>query len=342
MAAPPGTPTEYWLPQAADMTFSSGVIIATWTGKVAGKVLSPTGTVTFDSVDKRVDFAGSGEYLSTTTTFGSISQPFTIAFVVKYVTHSNFSDDISAGAGAVRFYHNAGATAGVLYATNFGTVTFGAQNQVRRYVAVYNGASCEVYEDGATLSTTADAGTNAFAGTMYVHGNHSGGAFSVAEIGPIVIYSGDQSASLAEIDDWLNGGWEVSAPVAAFSGTPLSGTDPLSVVFTDASTNTPTSWLWEKNSGSGYVNFDSGATSQNPTESFTEGTWDVKLTATNAGGSDAEEKLDYVTSSAAAAPAGSGGAVAANSGGARILGGMNAKTKKDWKKLRRNSLFFDD
>lgn len=86
-----------------------------------------------------------------------------------------------------------------------------------------------------------------------------------------------------------------AVPVAAFSGTPLSGTAPLSVAFTDASTNTPTSWLWQKNDGSGYVNFDSGATSQNPTEAFAAGTWDVKLTATNAGGSDAEEKLDYVT-----------------------------------------------
>lgn len=86
------------------------------------------------------------------------------------------------------------------------------------------------------------------------------------------------------------------APVAAFSGTPLTGAAPLSVVFTDASTNTPTSWLWEKNSGSGWVNFASTPTVQNPTEVFAEGTWDVRLTATNAGGSDGETKLDYVVS----------------------------------------------
>lgn len=97
-----------------------------------------------------------------------------------------------------------------------------------------------------------------------------------------------------------------TSPVAAFSGTPLSGTDPLSVAFTDASTNSPTSWLWQKNDGSGYVNFSSGHTSQNPTESFTEGVWDVKLTATNAGGSDPEEKLDYVTVTAPSAGGGSG------------------------------------
>jgi hypothetical protein len=90
-----------------------------------------------------------------------------------------------------------------------------------------------------------------------------------------------------------------TAPVAAFSGTPLSGTAPLSVVFTDSSTNTPTSWLWEKNSGSGWVNFAGTPTVQNPTESFAAGTWSVRLTATNAGGSDPEEKTNYVVVTAA-------------------------------------------
>jgi PKD repeat protein len=89
------------------------------------------------------------------------------------------------------------------------------------------------------------------------------------------------------------------APVAAFSGTPVSGSAPLPVVFTDASTNTPTSWAWEKNDGGGWVNFAGSPTAQNPTENFAEGTWDVRLTSTNATGSDAEEKLDYVVVSAA-------------------------------------------
>lgn len=89
------------------------------------------------------------------------------------------------------------------------------------------------------------------------------------------------------LDDGLN------PPVSAFSGTPLSGLAPLSVAFTDASTNTPTSWLWERSSDGG-SNWSTFSTSQNPTAEFTAGTWAVRLTATNAGGSDAETKLAYV------------------------------------------------
>ncbi|HET9519869.1 MAG TPA: DNRLRE domain-containing protein, partial [Candidatus Limnocylindrales bacterium] len=41
------------------------------------------------------------------------------------------------------------------------------------------------------------------------------------------------------------------APVANFSGTPTSGSAPLSVAFTDTSTNGPTSWAWDfDNNGS--------------------------------------------------------------------------------------------
>jgi len=87
------------------------------------------------------------------------------------------------------------------------------------------------------------------------------------------------------------------APSASFTGTPLTGNAALSVTFTDASTGTPTSWLWEKNSGSGWVNFAGTPTAQNPTESFAAGTWSVRLTATNAGGSDTQTRTNYLTAS---------------------------------------------
>jgi PKD repeat protein len=86
------------------------------------------------------------------------------------------------------------------------------------------------------------------------------------------------------------------APVADFSGSPTSGTAPLSVSFTDLSTNTPTSWSW---------NFgDSGtSTAQNPSHDYTSaGDYTVSLTATNAGGSDTETKTDYIAVSSGGTP----------------------------------------
>jgi len=81
-------------------------------------------------------------------------------------------------------------------------------------------------------------------------------------------------------------------PVAAFSGTPTSGTIPLTVAFTDASTNTPTSWAWT---------FGDGGTSTAPNPSHiytTAGTYTVALTATNAYGSNTLTKTSYITASA--------------------------------------------
>jgi hypothetical protein len=94
-----------------------------------------------------------------------------------------------------------------------------------------------------------------------------------------------------------------AAPTADFTGTPLTGTTPLSVTFTDASTDTPTSWLWERNNGSGWATF---STSQNPTASFTQGTWSVRLTATNADGSDTLTRADYIVVGAVPTTGGNG------------------------------------
>ena len=85
------------------------------------------------------------------------------------------------------------------------------------------------------------------------------------------------------------------APIAAFTATPTTGTAPLTVQFTDESSNTPTSWKWEySTTGSGWTEF---STSQHPSYQFTSaGTYSIRLTATNAGGSsDPEMKVDYIT-----------------------------------------------
>lgn len=80
-----------------------------------------------------------------------------------------------------------------------------------------------------------------------------------------------------------------TVPTAQFSGTPTTGTAPLTVSFTDESTGSPTSWSWD---------FGDGGTStqQNPSYEYASaGTYTVTLTATNSCGSDIEEKVDYIT-----------------------------------------------
>ncbi|MFZ5981492.1 MAG: PKD domain-containing protein [Candidatus Zixiibacteriota bacterium] len=80
-----------------------------------------------------------------------------------------------------------------------------------------------------------------------------------------------------------------SAPVAAFSASPTSGCVSLTVSFTDASTNSPTSWSWSFGDGG-------SSTTQNPSHTYTAaGTYTVTLTATNEYGSDSETKTGYIT-----------------------------------------------
>ncbi|GAB6285432.1 MAG: hypothetical protein STSR0009_16330 [Methanoregula sp.] len=83
----------------------------------------------------------------------------------------------------------------------------------------------------------------------------------------------------------------VPAPVADFSATPRTGTEPLTVTFTDNSTNVPTAWNWSFGDGS-----LTNATVQHPVHTYVRnGTYTVSLNATNAGGSNVTTRTDYIT-----------------------------------------------
>jgi PKD repeat protein len=67
-----------------------------------------------------------------------------------------------------------------------------------------------------------------------------------------------------------------AAPVADFTASPRAGAAPLTVSFTDLSTNSPTSWEWDFNND-GTVD----STEQNPTYTYeAEGAYTVSLTVT--------------------------------------------------------------
>jgi PKD repeat protein len=89
------------------------------------------------------------------------------------------------------------------------------------------------------------------------------------------------------------------APVSNFTASPLSGTAPLAVQFSDTSTGGPTAWAWV---------FGDGGTStlQSPAHSYAAaGTYTVQMTATNAGGSNTMTKTSYITVTTPAPPIGS-------------------------------------
>ncbi len=91
----------------------------------------------------------------------------------------------------------------------------------------------------------------------------------------------------------------VSGPIADFSGTPTSGTTPLTVGFADLSvsgTDPITSWNWD---------FGDGNTSsqQNPSHLYTEGgTYTITLIVSDGILSDVEEKVGYIVVAQAVPP----------------------------------------
>ena len=82
------------------------------------------------------------------------------------------------------------------------------------------------------------------------------------------------------------------APVANFTGTPLSGTVPLGVTFSDSSTGPSiTNWLWDFGDG----NISSYSVPANPFHSYSNpGNYTVNLTVTGANGTDSEVKVNYI------------------------------------------------
>ena len=86
----------------------------------------------------------------------------------------------------------------------------------------------------------------------------------------------------------------MTKPTVTYSGTPTSGTVPLSVTFTDTSTQSPTSYVWDfDNSGT------TDSTTKSPTYIYnTPGTYTVLHSATNASGTTTVSKTDYITASA--------------------------------------------
>ena len=93
-----------------------------------------------------------------------------------------------------------------------------------------------------------------------------------------------------------------TTPVAGFTANVTSGTPPLPVLFTDTSTNTPTSWNWSFNNITGNNTEIWWTTVQSPVLTFGIGNFSIKLNATSSMGSNISAQVTFINVSAAPVP----------------------------------------
>jgi len=98
-------------------------------------------------------------------------------------------------------------------------------------------------------------------------------------------------SDLSDQVTWINVSAPTTLSLAEFTGSPLSGTIPLSVTFTDADGTGETSWKWIFGDGN-----TTGDTLQNPVHLYTaSGVYTVNHSATNVIGTNWTNKTAYVT-----------------------------------------------
>jgi PKD repeat protein len=188
-------------------------------------------------------------------------------------------------------------TTGGNYTVNLTATNDGGSSSAYRHVTVYNtttsGFSANITSGTKPLTVQfTDTSSNA---TMWYWSFGDGNTSTVQSPEFIYnipgIYNVNHSASNDYYTSWTNKSNYITVttppPVANFTSNVTTGLFPLSVGFTDTSSNTPASWNWS---------FGDGTVSalQNPSHEFTTGgNYTVNLTATNDGGSNSAYK--YIT-----------------------------------------------
>jgi PKD repeat protein len=120
-----------------------------------------------------------------------------------------------------------------------------------------------------------------------VHTYSNAGTFSVA----LTVTSTNGASTTTSRTGYITVSPAPVAPVADFTASPLSGTAPHTVTFTDASSGTDLlTWTWDFGDGSA-----ENATLQNPVHTYADiGLYTVSLEVTNAIGSNSTIKTGYI------------------------------------------------
>ena len=89
---------------------------------------------------------------------------------------------------------------------------------------------------------------------------------------------------------WFNDSYPL-APIASFTANRTAGNAPFTVQFTDTSINSPSTWSWNFGDGS-----TDNSNNPNPVHTYTSaGTYNVKLTVSNTGGTNSVTYYSYIT-----------------------------------------------
>jgi parallel beta-helix repeat protein len=206
---------------------------------------------------------------------------------------SIINNDISECDGGILLWSTSGNTisgnrisncaCGLSLADSYGTLIYNNN---------FNNTVNSQFTDMQTWSTTKTTGKN-IVGGPYLGGNYwatpAGDGFSQTHSDSNGDGFADVPYELNDVNiDYLPLTTPSKVPVAAFSASPTSGTVPLKVQFTDASTNTPTTWNW---------NFGDSTSSieKNPIHTYSKvGKYTVVLTAKNAAGSNTVTRSSYI------------------------------------------------
>ncbi len=155
-----------------------------------------------------------------------------------------------------------------------------AANSIKYYMIGWNGSSYD-----APLLVYTNTGLTPGLKIYPACGSGSGGALNQTFQAD---FAGSTFAAAPKIGDIAYDAAVAVPPVADFTGTPVGGTIPLAVVFTDASSGAPTSWAWDFGDGN-------TSTSQNPSHSYAStGYFTVVMTATNVAGSNTKTRTNYI------------------------------------------------
>ena len=164
-----------------------------------------------------------------------------------------------------------------------------------------NSSGGAIYEKTSPLNSVSFApgrGTPVIvdADSPFVHNASSTKQNVNGSTGIVVLAVNDQTKNYWHHYEALGAAPPPEPPVANFSGSPTSGTAPLTVSFIDTSSGPPTSWAWTFGDGG-------TSTAQSPSHVYnTAGTYSISLQVANSLGNNTLTKTNYISVAAPQPP----------------------------------------